>query len=72
MEKLHQLLKVDMERTAEEDRCDITGSAAMFCDPPQVYSTLRFCGVLLQKPSNEALDRIAAVTVADSNPTPRV
>lgn len=36
VEKLHQLLKVDMERTAEE-----------------VYSTLRFCGVLLQKPSNE-------------------
>ncbi|CAE7473612.1 FH14 [Symbiodinium microadriaticum] len=38
VEKLHQLLKVDMERTAEE-----------------VYSTLRFCGVLLQKPSSEAL-----------------
>lgn len=36
VEKLHQLLKVDMERTAEE-----------------VYSTLRFCGVLLQKPSSE-------------------
>ena len=67
MEKLHQLLKVDMERTAEEDRFHGTGIAGMLYDPPQVYSTLRFCGVLLQKPSSEALDRPATVTFADSS-----
>jgi len=36
LEKLHHLLKLDMENTADE-----------------VHATLRFCGVLLPKSSNE-------------------
>ena len=61
LEKLHQLLKVDMENTAEEDWYpDTSAFGGVVREWWQVHSTLRFCGVLLQKPSNEAFSKRAS------------